>query len=148
MFYRHFRVEGHHFVPIVVTAIVWTLECLFCEMLRLIYPTKMITLHYEDLCNQPIVSFQRLERFAGVSLGACKIAAAYRLVMQPSHALSGNQLMRRKDIVFAPEVGLTRHLTPFDKAIVALCTFPLLIAYGYIGRRGTKFPVMMRPSPQ
>jgi len=131
MFRTKFRVE-RYFLPMVVTAIVWTLENLFCELLRLVYPTRVIKLYYEDLCSEPIASLERLERFTGVSLAASKGAAAERLIMQPSHALSGNMMMRHREIVFAPERGLTRHLTRFDKAIVALCTFPLMIAYGYL----------------
>ena len=132
MFRTKFRVERHYFLPMVVTATVWTLENLFCELLRLVHPTKVIKLYYEDLCSEPIASLERLERFTGVSLAASKGAAAERLVMHPSHALSGNMMMRDQDIVFAPERGRTRYLTRFDKAIVTLCTFPLMIAYGYL----------------
>jgi hypothetical protein len=148
MFRMHFRVERHYFVPMVVSAIVWTLENFFCELLRLFYPGRFIRLHYEDLCEQPIALLERLERFAGVPLAESKQAAAERRVMQPSHAISGNELMRGRDVVFSPQRGLTRHLTPFDKAIVTLCTFPLAMAYGYFGRRSAKPALLMRPSPQ
>ena len=140
MFGKHFHVERHYFIPVVVSAIVWSLESFFCELLRLVYPTRVITLHYEDLCDQPIAVLERLERFAGVSLAESKAAAAERRVMRPSHALSGNELMREEDIVFSPARGLARYLTPFDKAIVTLCTFPMAIAYGYFGRRARSSP--------
>lgn len=140
MFGKHFHVERHYFIPVVVSAIVWSLESFFCELLRLVYPTRVITLHYEDLCDQPIALLERLERFTGVSLAESKAAAAERRVMRPSHALSGNELMREEDIVFSPARGLARYLTPFDKAIVTLCTFPMAIAYGYFGRRAHSSP--------
>jgi hypothetical protein len=141
MFGMRFRVERHYLVPLVLSAIVWSLENLFCELLHLIYPTRVIRFHYEDLCSQPVASLERLERFTGVSLAVSKIVAAEKQVMQPNHALSGNHMMRNKSIVFAPEIGLTRYLTSLDKAMVALFTFPLMIAYGYFGSRARKLPI-------
>lgn len=148
MFRRHFRVERHYLIPMITAAIVWDLQNAVCEVLRLFYPTRIIQLHYEDLCSDPRALLERLEQFAGVSLTASKAAAAGRLPLNPGHALSGNAMMRKEKIVFAPEAGLPRHLTAFDKAVVTLCTFPLMIAYGYFGRRGTKPAAIMRPSPQ
>ena len=66
----------------------------------------------------------------------------------PILALSANRLMRGERIAFSPKQGLTRHLTRFDKAVVALCTFPMAIAYGYFGRRALKPSVVMRQLPQ
>ena len=143
-----FRVERHYFVPMVISALLWSVESLACELLRLVYPKRVITVHYEDLCGQPIALLERLETFTGLSLAGAKAAAAERRVMQPGHALSGNRLMRGEQIAFSPKRGLTRHLTRFDKAIVALCTFPMAIAYGYFGRRALKPAVVMRQLPQ
>ncbi|HET6161171.1 MAG TPA: sulfotransferase [Dongiaceae bacterium] len=148
MFRKHFLVEQHYFIPMVIAAILWTVGSFACELLRLFYPTRVITLHYEDLCHRPIALLERLERFAGISLAESKQAAEDGHVMQANHALSGNHLMHRGKIMFSPKKGLPRYLTTFDKAIVALCTFPLMIAYGYFGRRAVKPAMVMRPSPQ
>lgn len=148
VFRRRFRVERFYFVPIVVAALLWTVESFVCELLRLFYPTRIITLHYEDLCDQPIALLERLERFTGISLEESKAAARDGRVMQPSHALSGNRLMRGEEIVFSPKKGLPRYLTAFDKAIVTLCTLPMMLAYGYAGRRAIKPAVVMRELPQ
>lgn len=148
VFRMRFRVERHYFVPIVVGSLLWTVECVVCELLRLTHPARVITLHYEDLCDQPVALLERLERFAGISLAESKAAAAERRVMQPSHALSGNRLMRTDNIAFAPRKGLPRHLTAFDKAVITLCTFPMMLAYRYFGRRAPKPAVMMRELPQ
>ena len=143
-----FRVERHYFVPMTVSALLWSVESLACELLRLFYPKRVITVHYEDLCAQPIALLERLETFTGLSLAGAKAAAAERRVMRPGHALSGNRLMRGEQIAFSPKRGLTRHLTRFDKAIVALCTFPMAMTYGYFGRRAMKPPVIMHQMPQ
>ena len=45
-----FRVERHYFVPMMISALLWSVESLACELLRLIYPKRVITVHYEDLC--------------------------------------------------------------------------------------------------
>ena len=143
-----FRVERHYFVPMVISALLWSVESLACELLRLIYPKRIITVHYEDLCGQPIALLERLEAFTGLSLAGSKAAAAERRVMQAGHALSANRLMRGEQIAFSPKRGLTRYLTRVDKAIVALCTFPLAMSYGYFGRRAMKPPVVMQQMPQ
>ena len=143
-----FRVERHYFVPMVTSALLWSVESLVCELLRLVYPKRVITAHYEDLCAQPIALLERLEAFTGLSLAGAKAAAAERRVMEPRHALSANRLMRGEQIAFSPKQGLPRHLTRLDKAIVALCTFPMAIAYGYFGRRALKPSVVMRQLPQ
>lgn len=143
-----FRVERHYFVPMMISALLWGVESLACELLRLIYPKRVITVHYEDLCGQPVALLERLETFTGLSLAGAKAAAAERRVMHPGHALSGNHLMRGAQIAFSPKRGLTRHLTRFDKAMVALCTFPMAMTYGYFGRRAMKPPVIMHQMPQ
>lgn len=143
-----FRVERHYFVPMMISALLWSVESLVCELLRLVYPKRVITIHYEDLCGLPIALLERLETFTGLSLTGAKAAAAERRIMKPGHALSANRLMRDEQIAFSPKRGMTRHLTRFDKAIVALCTFPMAIAYGYFGRRALKPAVVMRQLPQ
>lgn len=148
LFRIKFEVGSHYFIPMMTSAMLWTVESLVCELLRLIYPKRVITVHYEDLCAQPIALLERLETFTGLSLAGAKAAAAERRVMKPWHALSANRLMRGERIAFSPKQGLTRHLTRFDKAIVALCTFPMAIAYGYFGRRALKPAVVMQQLPQ
>src|SRR5688572_26441222 len=148
VFRIRFRVERHYSVPIMISALLWSVESLACELLRLVYPKRVITVHYEDLCGQPVALLERLETFTGLSLAGAKAAAAERRVMLPVHALSGNHLMRGKQIAFSPKRGLTRHLTRFDRAIVALCTFPMAMTYGYFGRRALKPSVVMRQLPQ
>jgi hypothetical protein len=143
-----FKVERFYFVPMVISAMLWSVESIICELLRLVYPKRVITVHYEDLCAQPIALLERLETSTGLSLAGSKAAATERRVMRPGHALSANRLMRGEQIAFSPKQGLTRHLTRFDKAIVALCTFPMAIAYGYFGRRALKPSVVMRQIPQ
>ena len=105
MFRRHYRVKRHYLLATITAALVWSLENVFCEMLRLFYPARIIRLHYEDLCNDPIALLERLEDFTGLSLAASKTAATSRLPMDPGHALSGNRMMRRKEIVFEPELA-------------------------------------------
>ncbi|NJM91796.1 MAG: hypothetical protein HC861_03290 [Rhodospirillaceae bacterium] len=84
----------------VIAALLWSIESLVCELLRLIYPKRVITVHYEDLCGQPIALLERLETFTGLSLAGAKAAAAERRVMQPRYALSANRLMRGEQIAF------------------------------------------------
>lgn len=148
VFRRRFRVERFYIVPMVVGAVIWTLESFACELLRLFHPARIITLHYEDLCDQPIAVLERVERFAGISLEESKEAARDGRAMQPGHALQGNHMMRNKGIVFSPKKGLPRYLSGFDKAIITLCTFPMTLAYGYLGRRAIKPGVVMRHVPQ
>lgn len=148
MFHRSYRVERFHFVPVALAALIWSVECCACELLRVFYPSRMITLHYEDLCHDPLALLERLESFSGISLAESKAAVRDGRALQPSHALQGNRLMRTEKIVFAPSMGLPRFLTAFDRAIVTLCTLPLTIAYGYLGRRAIKPAVVMRELPQ
>jgi hypothetical protein len=148
LFRIRFHVERYYFVPMVISALLWGAESLVCELLRLIYWKRVITVHYEDLCGQPIALLERLETFTGLSLAGAKAAAAERRAMQSGHALSANRLMRGEQIAFSPKEGLARHLTRLDKVIVALCTFPMAIAYGYFGRRSLRPAVVMQQLPQ
>jgi hypothetical protein len=143
-----FKVERLYFVPMIISALLWSVESMVCGLLRLVYPKRIITVHYEDLCAQPTALLERLEAFTGLSLAGAKAAAVERRIMQPGHALSANRLMRGEKIAFSPKLGLTRNLTWFDKAVVALCTFPMALAYGYFGRRALKPAVVMQQLPQ
>ena len=144
VFWMRFDVQRHYFLPMVISALLWTIESFVCELLRLRYPTRVMTIHYEDLCDRPIELLERVERFTGISLHESKAAAHDGRMLQPSHALSGNRLMRSAEILFSPKKGLPRHLTAFDRASVILCTFPMTLAYGYLGRRAIKSGVVMR----
>ncbi|WP_119300607.1 sulfotransferase [Dongia deserti] len=135
MFRLHLRLERHYFIPIVISALVWTLQNLFWDLLRLLYPKKIIRLRYEDLCDGPVALLEAVEQFAGVSLAGSKAAATEKREMKLGHALQGNRTMWRGDLVFEPRKGLPQHLTSFDKAVIVLCTFPLMLAYGYLGWR-------------
>jgi hypothetical protein len=148
MFHRRYRVERFRFLPVAVAALIWSFESFACELLRLFYPARMITLHYEDLCDDPLALLEKLERFSGVSLAESKAAVRDGRALQPSHALQGNRLMRTEEVVFAPQKGVPRFLTAFDRAIVTVCTLPLTLAYGYLGRRAIRPAVMMREQPQ
>ena len=143
-----FKVERFYVVPMVISALLWSVESVICELLRLAWPKRIVTIHYEDLCAQPLALLQRLEAFTGLSLAGAKAAAAERRIMQPGHALSANRLMRGEKIAFSPRQGLPRYLTWLDKAVVALCTFPMALAYGYFGRRALKPAVVMQQLPQ
>jgi hypothetical protein len=135
MFRLHLRLGRHYFIPIVISALVWTLQNLLWDLLRLPYPGKIIRLRYEDLCDRPITLLETLERFAGISLAGSKAAVTEKREMKLGHALSGNRTMWRNDLVFEPRKGLPQHLTSFDKAVIVLCTFPLMLAYGYLDWR-------------
>jgi hypothetical protein len=54
--------------------------------------------------------------------------------------------MREDRIAFSPKLGLPKFLTAFDKAIIALCAFPMAMIYGYFGRRAVKPSMVMSPS--
>ena len=148
MFHRSYRVERFHFVPAAIAALIWTVESFACELLRLFYSTRIITLHYEDLCDHPVALLEKLESFTGVSLAESKAAARDGRVLQPNHALQGNRLMRTEKVVFSPKKGVPRFLTAFDRAIITLCTLPMTLVYGYLGRRAIKPAVVMRQLPQ
>jgi sulfotransferase family protein len=138
VFRIRFRVERFYFIPMVIAALLWTVGSFACELLRLFWPKRVITLHYEDLCERPVALVGQLESFSGISLSECKEAAEQNREMQPNHGLSANHLMRRGNIMFSPKKGVPRYLTSFDKAVVTFCTFPMLVAYGYLGRRAVK----------
>ena len=80
---------------------------------------------------------ERVERFTSISLHKSRPPRTTPHTAA-RHALSGKHLMRSAEIVFSPKKGLPRHLTTFDRASVTLCTFPMTLAYGYLGRRTIK----------
>ena len=138
VFRIRFQVERFYFIPMVVSALLWTAGSFACELLRFFWPKRVITLHYEDLCERPVALVEQLESFTGISLSEAKEAAEANREMQPNHGLSANHLMRRGNIAFSPKKGMPRYLTAFDKAVVTLCTFPMLVVYGYLGRRALR----------
>jgi Sulfotransferase family len=80
VFQMEFRVER----PDTVSALLWSIQSLVCELLRLFYPKWVITIHYEDLCAEPIALLERLERFTGLSLAGAKAATTERASCNPS----------------------------------------------------------------
>ena len=102
VFWTRFEVQRHYFLPMVISALLWTIESFVCELLRLRYPTQVMTIHYEDLCDRPIELLERVERFTGISLHKSKAAAHDGRILQPIHAFSGKRLKRSAQTVFAP----------------------------------------------
>jgi hypothetical protein len=146
VFRIEFKVERSYFLPMVIATVLWNVECIMVELLRLLHPKRILTVHYEDLCQRPVALLERLEAFTGLSLAESKAAAEDARVMEPNHSLSANRLMREDRIAFSPKLGLPKFLTAFDKAIIALCAFPMAMIYGYFGRRAVKPSMVMSPS--
>lgn len=92
---------------------------------------------YEELVRQPQRELRRISELAGVRIGDEDLAfiAVDEADLPPDHLVAGNRMrLQSGPVRLRTDDEWRTGLTPRQRQVVSLVTWPLLWGYGYVGR--------------
>jgi hypothetical protein len=111
----------------------WVVGNLLAECVRLLSPTRVLRVLYEDLCADPSHELRRIQTFLGCDLEPAIEAVEMHEPMDVGHIIGGNYRMHESHtFVFDPHAGQKRPLSWGYKLMARLIGWPLMLRYGYL----------------
>ncbi len=119
-------------VPLVVCTVLcsWSVGCLLALIIRYLYPARVLTIRYEDLCVQPRQELEKLGVFLGVDLSALAAKIEQQQPLTIGHNIGGNRMRFQQQFIFAPD----HHKKPVRLAyrlLALLVNGPFLLLHRY-----------------
>ena len=112
------------------TALEWDVKNL---LFKVFMPSKRrLLVKYESVIADPVGELDRILNFVGVSTQPAALNA-HEFDLLPFHTLGGNPVrFQRGRISLKEDLEWKRGMPRFQRNLVSLLTFPLLLAYGYV----------------
>ena len=128
---RSFKVHSGT-APLIVGTVLctWSVGCLLALIIRYLYPARVLTIRYEDLCAQPRRELGKLGAFLGVDLSALAAKIEQQQPLTIGHNIGGNKMRFQQQFTFTPDhkkkpVGLAYRL------LALLVNGPFLLLHRY-----------------
>ena len=126
------------------TARKWNMKNMLSELLRL-RAAEYVRVRYEDLVERPEAVLARIVAAAGAPARSIFPDVTSVGVPPLYHSVSGNPIrLEHRPLDIRPDRRWESGMAPGSKALVTSLTFPLLVRYGYLGRRAGVQPVAAR----
>lgn len=88
-------------------------------------------LRYEDLVNHPEETLRGLGDFLGIDTRPAIVSVQSSAPLAVPHLLDGNRIRHQHQIVLQRDDAWRQELSPRDRWLAVLGTFPLFLLYGY-----------------
>jgi hypothetical protein len=91
--------------PLVVGTVLctWSVGCLLGSIVRHLYPSRVLTIRYEDLCGQPRRELEKLGAFLELDLTELAVKIEQQQPLTIGHNIGGNRMRFQKQFTFAPD---------------------------------------------
>jgi len=120
----------------VYSALLWTVTNLAVESLWRGSPERYMRLRYEDFIARPKGSVARILELVRESNPELPFVDDHRVDLGVNHTVSGNPGRFKTGIIeLRPDEEWRAKIKPSHRKIVTALTFPLLLKYGYLGKR-------------
>lgn len=129
---REYRSGPLDFLMLTLVAVSWVIANVQCELVRLLAPSRVLRVRFEDLTRNPEQELQRLAPF--VELDLCPVIEAVRQGqrMKVGHIIGGNDNMRSSDGFRLEHKKSEQAPLPWHyRTTVRLISWPLMLAYRY-----------------
>ncbi len=81
----------------------WSVGCFLGSIIRYLYPTRVLTMRYEDLCGQPRQELEKLGAFLRVDLTALADKIEQQQPLTIGHNIGGNKMRFQQQFTFTPD---------------------------------------------
>ena len=98
---------------------------------RLFFRKKVIKIRYEDLIENPIQLFEKLEKFINVDLTDVKEKIYKEQPFSIGHIIGGNRLKENEEIYFRKDVGWQEKFSSFQRVIYYIFSAPIMLLNKY-----------------
>jgi hypothetical protein len=110
------------------TIVYWTIVNIVAEFVYRVFPKgSVIKLKYEDLIDEPIREFERLEKFLGIDLGDVKEKVIENQAFDMPHIIGGNRMKSNKQIYFRKDASWRDNFPRSKKWSYYLLASPLML---------------------
>lgn len=92
---------------------------------------KVIKIRYEDLIENPIQLFEKLEKFINVDLTDVKEKICQEQPFSIGHIIGGNRLKENKEIYFRKDIGWQEKFSSFQRVIYYILSAPIMLLNRY-----------------
>jgi hypothetical protein len=92
---------------------------------------KVIKIRYEDLIENPIQLFEKLEKFINVDLTDVKEKIYKEKPFSIGHIIGGNRLKKSKEIYFRKDIGWQEKFSSFQRVIYYILSAPIMLLNKY-----------------
>jgi hypothetical protein len=101
---RSFKMHSWR-APLAVCTVLcsWSVGCVLASIVRYLYPTRVLTIRYEDLCVQPRQELEKLGVFLGVDLSALAAKIEQQQPLTIGHNIGGNKMRFQRQFTFTPD---------------------------------------------
>jgi hypothetical protein len=128
-----------------VSAGAWVLGNLLGELVRLIAPSRVLLVHYEDLCVEPSQELLAIAKFLDADLSEAIRKIEAREPLAIGHSLAGNRIRRKAEVRFDPGRG-ERPLQWWYALLAKAVCWPLMLRYGYgVFHRSDRRTILSEP---
>tara|TARA_B100000795_G_C22742844_1_gene416107 strand:- start:399 stop:1244 length:846 start_codon:yes stop_codon:yes gene_type:complete len=97
----------------------------------LFFRKKIIKIRYEDLIENPVHLFDKLERFLTIDLADIKEKIKKEEAFKIGHIIGGNRLKKNKKIYFRKDISWEDEFSWIKRAVFYVLSFPIMILNRY-----------------
>ena len=119
------------FFFLALSSINWVAGNLLAELVRLLAPSRVLRVRYEDLCADPRSVLGNISAFVGYDLGDIADRVEQGRQMKIGHNIGGNEMRTKGSFTFDPRAGSSRPLPRFYRILARAIAWPIMLAYGY-----------------
>jgi len=98
---------------------------------KILLRKKVVKIRYEDLVNNPMQVFSRLEIFLKLDLTDVKNKIIDKQAFEVGHIVGGNRLKKNKEIYFRKDVSWEDKFSWIKRAVFFLLAFPIMLLNRY-----------------
>ena len=128
---RSFKMHSRT-APLVICTVLcsWSVGCLLASIIKHLYPARVLTIRYEDLCAQPRQELEKLATFIGVDLSALAAKVEQRQPLTIGHNIGGNKMRFQQQFTFTPDHD-KKPLSLAYRLLALLVNGPFLLLHRY-----------------
>lgn len=128
---RSFKMHSRT-APLAVCTVLcsWSVGCLLGLIVKYLYPTRVLTIRYEDLCAGPRQELEKLGAFLEVDLSALAAKIEQRQPLTIGHNIGGNKMRFQQQFTFTPDHG-RKPLRLAYRLLALLVNGPFLLMHRY-----------------
>jgi len=119
-------------------ALYWNSVNLLASLLKLKFgKNKFLRIRYEDLVTNSDLVITQIENFVGEDLSDVKQKLRDEVPMDRGHLAMGNRVRSQKvALKLRPDFSWKKSIKFYQRMLVNICCFPLMLAYSYFDRNG------------
>jgi hypothetical protein len=128
---RSFKMHART-APLVICTVLcsWSIGCLLGSIIKNLYPARVLTIRYEDVCVRPRQELEKIGAFLGVDLSPLAAKIEQKQPLAIGHNIGGNKMRFQQQFTFTPDHE-KKPLRLVYRLLALLVNGPFLLVHRY-----------------